>query len=263
MVLLNDSFEALPYAFTEGQRIINSIHNILKLYLVTILSLALMVIATAVLQIGFPYSVTQNTLLSFFARGVPPIALALWARAGASKMGVYRGILHFTLPAVGLTFLFGLAAYLGTFYLIQSGMAQTIVTAEMIAGFERYAGVTYDISTPAAFRASATLLAAQTALTGFTVLTGILLMVFAVPPTRWFVGGAEFSGDWRPTALAGVLILAYVVLVAIEPLRRAFQLVPLPVEAYVGVATLTVIWVFVQRAVWKAAWLERFLDMEW
>jgi cation-transporting ATPase E len=262
MILLRDSFEALPYAFTEGQRIINSIHNILKLYLVTIFSLALLVVATAALQIGFPYSASQNTLLSFFARGVPPIALALWARPSSVKGGVYQGILHFTLPAAGTIALFGLAVYIGAFFLIQNDLAQIVITPDMIAGFERYAGVTYDISTPEAFRASATLLSAQTALTSFTVLTGVLLMIFALPPTRWFVGGAEYSGDWRPTILAGALIAAYAGLMLIEPLRAAFQLAPLPVEIYAGVIGLTILWVFVQRQVWRAAWLERFLDLE-
>ncbi len=262
MVLLGDSFEALPYAFAEGQRIINSVHNILKVYLVTVFSLALLVVATAALQIGFPFSASQNTLLSFFARGVPPIALALWARPGPTQMGVYRSILHFTLPAAGLIALCGLAVYIGTFFVIQNDLARIVVTPEMIAGFERYVGVTYDISTPEAFRASATLLSAQTALTGFTVLSGVLLMVFALPPTRWFVGGAEYSGDRRPVLLAGVLILAYVALQLIEPLAAAFQLAPLPPEIYLGVIGMTVLWLLVQRQVWRNALLTRFLDLE-
>lgn len=262
MVLLGDSFEALPYAFAEGQRIINSVHNILKVYLVTVFSLALLVIATAALQIGFPYSASQNTLLSFFARGVPPVALALWARPGATKSGVYQGILHFTLPAAITIALFGLAVYIGAFFLIQNDLAHIVITPEMIAGFERYAGVTYDISTPAAFRASATLLSAQTALTGFTVLTGVLLMVFALPPTRWFVGGADYSGDRRPAILAGALIVAYAGLQLIEPLAAAFQLAPLPAEIYLGIVAMTGLWIVVQRQVWRAAWFERFLDLE-
>jgi cation-transporting ATPase E len=262
MVLLGDSFEALPYAFTEGQRVINSIQNILKLYMVTIFSLALLVIATATLQIGFPYSASQNTLLSFFARGIPPLALALWARPGSSKVGVYQGILHFTLPAAGLIFLFGLAVYMGSFFAIDRGLSAVTVTPEMIVELERYAGVTYDVSTPEAFKASATLLSAQTALTGFTILTGVLLMVFAMPPIRWFAGGADYSGDWRPTILAGVLILAYAGIFVIEPLQRFFQLVPLPATAYLAIMGLTALWVFAQRAVWRAAWLERYLDLE-
>lgn len=262
MVLLGDSFEALPYAFAEGQRIINSVHNILKVYLVTVFSLALLVIATAALQIGFPYSASQNTLLSFFARGAPPVALALWARPGATKSGVYQGILHFTLPAAITIALFGLAVYMGAFFLIQNDLAHIVITPEMIAGFERYAGVAYDISTPEAFRASATLLSAQTALTGFTVLTGVLLMVFALPPTRWFVGGADYSGDRRPAILAGILIIAYAGLQLIEPLAAAFQLAPLPGEIYIGIIAMTGLWVIVQRQVWRAAWFERFLDLE-
>jgi cation-transporting P-type ATPase E len=262
MVLLGDSFEALPYAFTEGQRVINSIQNILKLYLVTIFSLALLVIATATLQIGFPYSASQNTLLSFFARGIPPIALALWARPGSLKVGVYQGILHFTLPAAGLVFLFGLAVYMGSFFAIEHGLSEVTVTPQMIANLKPYAGVTYDVSTPGAYRASATLLSAQTALTGFTILTGVLLMVFAMPPIRWFAGGADYSGDWRPTILAGILILVYAGIFVIDPLQSFFQLVPLPSTFYLIITGLTVLWVFVQRTVWRSAFLERYLDLE-
>ena len=262
MVLLGDSFEALPYAFTEGQRVINSIQNILKLYMVTIFSLALLVIATAALQIGFPYSASHNTLLSFFARGIPPIALALWARPGNTKVGVYQGILHFTLPAAGLIFLFGLAVYMGSFFAFERGLSTVTVTPEMIANLERYAGVTYDVSTPEAFKASATLLSAQTALTGFSIITGVLLMIFAMPPIRWFAGGADYSGDWRPTILAGVLILAYAGIFVIEPLQRFFQLIPLPSTTYIVITGMILLWILVQRTVWRSAWLERYLDLE-
>ena len=54
-------------------------------------------------------------------RGIPPIALALWARPGNTKVGVYQGILHFTLPAAGLIFLFGLAVYMGSFFANREG----------------------------------------------------------------------------------------------------------------------------------------------
>ena len=207
MILLGDSFEALPYAFTEGQRIINSIHNILKLYLVTVFSLALLVIATSSLQIGFPYSASQNTLLSFFRAASPRRAGVV----GTAQLGEGRRLPGYPAfhPARRRPDLPVRAGRLHGHLLPdpkRSGPDR--VTPDMIAGFERYAGVTYDISTPEAFRASATLLSAQTALTGFTVLTGVLLMVFALPPTRWFVGGADYSGDWRPTILAGVLIAA-------------------------------------------------------
>ncbi|HEY86136.1 MAG TPA: hypothetical protein G4N96_13610 [Chloroflexi bacterium] len=43
MVLLGDSFAAMPAAFTEGQRIVNSIYNILKLFMVTVFALLLLI----------------------------------------------------------------------------------------------------------------------------------------------------------------------------------------------------------------------------
>ena len=76
MILLDDSFEAMPAALNEGQRIVNSIQDMLKLYLVKVFAVLLIIIAIEVPELGFPFTPSQNTLLSFFATGVPPAILA-------------------------------------------------------------------------------------------------------------------------------------------------------------------------------------------
>ncbi|MBK8795135.1 MAG: HAD-IC family P-type ATPase [Anaerolineales bacterium] len=72
MVLLGDSFEAMPKALREGQRIVASIQSILKVYMVTVFALVLLISGIAVLQLGFPFTAPQNTILSFFAARRPP-----------------------------------------------------------------------------------------------------------------------------------------------------------------------------------------------
>ena len=53
MVLLGDSFEAMPAALKEGQRIVNSIQNILKLFMVTVFALLLLVVGITMLTARF------------------------------------------------------------------------------------------------------------------------------------------------------------------------------------------------------------------
>jgi len=262
MVLLGDSFEAMPPALKEGTRIINSIQNILKLFMVTVFALLLLIIAITILGLGFPFTALQSTLLSFFARGAPPFVLAVTAVTIRQRTSLGQNIFHFTLPASFTIFLFGLFIYMGAFFLVDRGLAQIVVTPEMVNTLERTIGPAASRMTPEQFNQTAVLLAAQTALTTFFVFAGITLMIFAEPPFAWFAGGAPYRGrNWLPLAAAVALFVVYLLVLALPRLRAFFTLVPLPGVFYAGIAVLTVLWVFVQRFVWRSGWLARFLDL--
>ena len=127
----------------------------------------------------------------------------------------------------------------------------------------RHVGQDFSNLSPDEFSARAQVFSAQTALTSFFVLAGVLLMVFAEPPIRWLAGGAPYSGKWMPTIAAVVLIVAYaIILFALPRVRLFFDLVAVPPSIHIGVFLMTVIWVFVQRAVWRARSFERFLDLD-
>ena len=262
MILLGDSFEAMPAALKEGQRIVNSIQNILKLFMVTVFALLLLIVGITMLGIGFPFTTLQNTLLSFFARGAPPLVLAVTALSVRRDTSLSRNILHFTLPASFLVFLFGLIIYIGALYLVNNQLVDTVVTPEMLAGLRNYTTMQPDQMTEEWFRQTATLLSAQTALTSFFVFAGIMLMLFADPPTQWFTGGSEYTGNNLVIWAAIVLIAAYLLLLMIAPFRAFFQLVPLPWSFTVAIGVLTLIWMFAQRSIWRSRWFERFLDIK-
>ncbi|MCB0193086.1 MAG: HAD-IC family P-type ATPase [Anaerolineae bacterium] len=262
MILLGDSFEAMPEALTEGQRIVNSIQNILKLFMVTVFALLLLIIGISFLQLGFPFTTLQSTLLSLFSRGIPPLILAVVARPGREGGSLYKNLLHFTLPASILLFIFGLLIYIGAFFAIQNDLAEVVVTPEVLAELQRYTGVTYEGLTDAQFRSLANILTAQTALTIFFALTGILIMLFAEPPLEWFAGGAPYRGNRIVGPAAIALFVAFFVVLLVTPLRAFFQMVPLPFEFYVAILLSVAVWLFVQRAIWRNRWFSRFLDIE-
>lgn len=262
MVLLGDSFAAMPPALSEGQRIINSIQNILKLFMVTVFALLLLIIGITMLDLGFPFTALQNTMLSFFARGAPPFVLAITAVSIRQHTSLSENILHFTLPASFMLFLFGLLIYMGTFFIAEAGFVNIEVTPEIATVIERTAEVEPGSMSDQQVVDAAILLSAQTALTSFFVMAGILLMVFAEPPTRWLAGGAPFRGrNWLPVIGAVLLMVGFFVIISVPGLRIFFQLIPLPTNLYLIIIGLTVLWVFVQRALWRASWLERFLDL--
>jgi cation-transporting ATPase E len=228
IVLLNNSFAALPDAFAEGQRILNGMQDVLKLYMTRILCLAVLIAAMGFVGIGFPFTPKQNSILSIVVLSIPAFALALWARPGPVRKGsVTRKLMHFVLPAVMASSAAGLAVYL--YFLLTT---QDIVYA-------------------------------QHTLTYAMMAMGLLLVVFAEPPTKAWVGGDELSGDWRPTWLAIGLLLAFVAFVAIPPLRSVYGLALLRQPSdYVLIAVGVILWAFALRYTWRARLLERYLHVD-
>ncbi len=260
MILLNDSFSALPPAFTEGQRIVNGMKDIMRLFLTRVMYSALLIIATGIIGVGFPFIPKQNSLLIFLSVGIPTIGLAVWARPGPMpRHGLLREIANFVVPASTSIFIFGLIVYIIGFFGGLLEVFSSPITQQDIASFQEYAGIALDTSDEYVLEVAH--LVAQTALTVFSLFSSLLLIVFVEPPNRYFVGGDEYSGDIRPTLLAGLMLLIFMVIVFVEPLRVFFEMVALPPLAYIAIALVTLIWMLVLRMAWRGRWLERFLQV--
>lgn len=263
MILLNDSFGALPAAFSEGQRIVNGMKDILRLFLTRVLYAALLIIATSIVGLGFPFVPKQNALLVGFGVGLPTLALAIWARPGPlPQRGLLREIAHFVFPAAFSVFVFGFIVYVVTFFGATVQIFDLDVSTEVMTQFQQSMGIPYALTDAANYRTEVAHLAAQTALTTFTVFAGLVLVVFVEPPLRFFAGGDELSGDWRPTLLALALLAGYFVIVLVEPVRAFFEMAALPGLAYVAISLVTVIWMLVLRMAWRKRWLDRFLQID-
>ncbi len=248
IVLMNDSFAALAPAVQEGQRIVNGMQDILKLYLTRIGTFALVILSSMMVGGLFPIALRQGSLVTLLSVGIPTVLLAVWAQPRRlPKASLLRRLTHFVLPPVVLTSLLGLVLFYGTLLLEASATAgmKTGLTPDQI-------GQAYQNALPIA----------QTALASFMVLCGLLLVVFVEPPSRWWEGGDRLSGDWRPTLLAAVLLIAFGAISLAPDLRNVFSLVPLgwTHAGLVGVAVL--VWLLLVRWTWRRRLLERFLGLE-
>ncbi len=262
MILLNDSFGALPPAFLEGQRIINGMQDILRLFMTRAVYVALLILSISVVDAGFPYVPKHVSLLTLLTVGVPTFALAAWARPGKQPKRLLTSVLHFVFPAAITVFVFALLIYLFYFVTIYTQSLTIQVTPEDIALFQQYAGINYELPTQDAVAFEMASIIARTALTTFTVLTGLLLIVFVEPPHPVFTGGDELSSDKRPAFLAVLLLLAFVVINAVEPLRDFFELIILRPQDYAMISAAVVVWAVILRYVWRRRLFERFLGIE-
>ena len=241
MILTQDSFGALPFAFREGQRIVNGMVDILRIFMVRILSKALLV-ASVMLVGGFPFFPRQASLLSFFAAGVPAVALAYWAPSGSQRgPSLMRRIFTFAAPAGVLMSLMGLGVYLG--YL--SPAVDAYVAAHPGA--------------PSAEAVQASLPVATTATTVFAIFCSLILLPLTVPPTRFWTGGSELRGDWRPTLLALGLLALFGVVVSIPLGRLIWDMTLFPWYGWPVLVLASVLWALLLRAVWRGRLVERLL----
>ena len=262
MILLNDSFAALPPAFLEGQRIVNGMQDILRLFLTRALFVALLIVSVAMVGAGFPYVPKHVSLLTLLTVGIPTFALAVWARPAQTGKRLLASVLHFVLPATLTVFVFALLVYLFYFVTSYNRTLGLEVTPDEIAAFQETNGITYAIpsSNDYAYEVAGTV--ARSALTTFTVLTGLLLVVFVEPPTEFFAGGDNLTSDKRPTLLAGGLLIAFVLIVLIAPLRQFFELLLLRPSDYALIGAVVIVWTFVVRAAWRGHWFERLLNIQ-
>jgi cation-transporting ATPase E len=202
------------------------------------------------------------SLLTLLTVGIPTFALAVWARPAQSTKRLLRSVLHFVLPATLTVFVFALLVYLFYFVTSYNHTLDIQVTPDEISAFQETNGITYAIPSlnDYAYEVAGTI--ARTALTTFTVLTGLLLVVFVEPPVEFFVGGDILSSDRRPAYLAIALLVAFVVIVLVAPLRRFFELVMLRPTDYLLISAASIVWMFVVRAAWRGNWFERLLNID-
>jgi cation-transporting P-type ATPase E len=243
LVLLGDSFACLAPAVAEGQRIVNGMQDILKLFLTRIATMGLVILSALVIGV-FPVNLRHASLLTLLVVGIPTILLAVWARPGRRKFdpGLARRLAHFVLPAMLVSSLLGMVVF--------------------------YAPLLYRLNAlPADLRAPGTeayrlaVATGQTSLTAFLVAVGLLLILFVEPPARWWVGADAYSGDHRPAYLAAALAVVFIIVMSVPALAASFELQPLGLLDVVLILGLTLVWLGAVRWMWRGRALQRYFDL--
>jgi len=225
LILLKNSFNALTEAFQKGQRIVNSVMDVLKLNLSRIgYILILILVMYALGERTFFYHPAQGGIVSVFTVMLPSIALSLWTSPKTvDGKSITRLLFHFISPAAVLT-------------------ALAVIFIRIIFT-----------------RLGADVLYTQLAVTHALVLIGLLLVLFAQPPVRFLVAGDDFSGNWQPPLAALVFLAIFEILTLIPIAQRWFRLGPLDsLRDYLLVLLVTLVWAVLIVGFWRLLWPERF-----
>jgi cation-transporting ATPase E len=226
MVLLRDSFAALPAAFREGQRIFRGMQGILSLFLVRTLYVTLLIGGTAIVGAAFPVTPKQNSVLALLTVGIPTLALAAWAQPGPPARGLAYTVARFVVPGA------------------------VAVTAVALPLYLLYDSLTDDVAL------------ARTVLTITAVLCGLLLILFVEAPGPVGHPRDLVRRDRRLAALTAAMLALFGIILAVRDLRDFFELVPLAPYHYLIVLLAVAAWARALLWAWRARLFERFLGLD-
>jgi cation-transporting ATPase E len=207
----------LPQVLKQGRRIVNGLMDVLKLNLVQVAYIFLLLIAMVVTRNKvFFYDPTQGGLIVFFSVVLPSVALTFWATSGPiSEKRMLSQLLRFILP-VGLT---SALASLAIYFIF-----------EHLTGDTAYAqlGVTYTLT-----------------------MTGILMVLFIKPPSKFWVGYSQLSGDKRFLWMVLVMVILFGIVLLIPLAQELLKLALLrEPEHYLMIVSVTLVWVLLTKLIW-------------
>jgi cation-transporting P-type ATPase E len=99
VVLIDNSFAALPSVIGEGRRVIANIERLANLFLTKTVYAFLLAVAVGVAAFPFPFLPRQLTIVGSLSIGIPAFFLALAPNAQRARAGFTGRVLRFAIPA--------------------------------------------------------------------------------------------------------------------------------------------------------------------
>jgi cation-transporting ATPase E len=192
IVLLKNSLSTLKSLFREGERIVNSLTDVFRIYLTQILYFALLIATISILNIGFPLQGKQNTIVTLVSVHLPAIGASLFAVSGATPKGKLQDmIFHFIVPAGILSAIAGFGVYLTYLYNTNSLEYTQLVTTYVL------------------------------------VLCGSVTVLFVEPPHPIFAGGDVYRGNRSLAIVQLILVVVFFILTPTGIGDELFGIAPL------------------------------------
>jgi hypothetical protein len=184
----------------------------------------LIIVGASLLQLPFPFTPRQNSILAFITVGVPILVLALWVRPGPSRAGLLGQTLRISIPlSLGVV-----------------AVALPVYATSLLNG------------------ASAE--AARTILTSLASFLGIGALTL-VPIAADDRGRIRMPAWVRVAALVGALVGAYLVVLSTGAGRAFFQLAPLPWEIVATLLVIAVAWTGAVIGIHRTRIVQRGIDV--
>ncbi len=211
IVLVGDQFAVLPRAVVEGRRIVAAMEAVLILLLTRTFAMLLLLTGAALAGLPVPITPRQNSILAFAAVGLPLLVVAVRIPPRRPPRSLLAETLRISIPV-------GIAAAVTALPVFAWLLAQDVALGE-----------------------------ARTMVTTLMIFIGLGVLPLVLAGSRRD-GGARVPGRW-PWVLAGQMLLAYLVVLEVPPLRAFFGLEPLGLDVIAALLAGAVLWTLVVHAV--------------
>ena len=111
LVLLDDTFDALPSVVGEGRRVTANVERVANLFVTKTVYAMFLAIAVGVARVPFPFLPRHLTIVSSLTIGVPAFFLALAPNSQRYRPGFVPRVLRFAIPAGTVAAVATLSAY--------------------------------------------------------------------------------------------------------------------------------------------------------
>jgi cation-transporting ATPase E len=99
VVLVSESFEAIPFAIEEGRKILRNVQRVAKLFVTKSVFAAVLILTVGVGGGSYPFLPRQLSLAAAITVGIPAFLLALAPAAQAPPKAFMRDVAEFAVPA--------------------------------------------------------------------------------------------------------------------------------------------------------------------
>ena len=99
VVLVSESFEAIPFAIEEGRKILRNVQRVAKLFVAKSVFAAVLILTVGVGGGSYPFLPRQLSLAAAITVGIPAFALALAPAAQAPPRAFMKDVAAFAIPA--------------------------------------------------------------------------------------------------------------------------------------------------------------------
>jgi cation-transporting P-type ATPase E len=99
LVLLDDSFGAVPAVIAEGRRVIANMERVANLFITKTVYATVLAVAVGLARLPFPFLPRHLTLVSTFTIGIPAFVLALAPNEQIARPHFVARVVRFALPA--------------------------------------------------------------------------------------------------------------------------------------------------------------------
>jgi cation-transporting ATPase E len=227
IVLLKESLEVLPKVLKTSQRLVNGVLDTFKLYLSQVSMQLLLILIVAILGLGqYPYNATQAGVVSVLTIAFPVVLLAIWSPPSVvSAESIRRQLARFVIPVAFTLSILSLLVYAWL--------------------MPRNGDVAY----------------AQLCVTYALLGAGWLRLLFVLPPTPAWAGGAEVVGDRRVIWLVLGMVLLFLLILSLPLLSELLYVGWLDSAGdYLVLALAVALWALGLRAIWRARVMEPVVD---